>query len=184
VPCALDCSHAGQRARGHGETLVPGGSQLPAAGGVAPFAALLACLVGSALIPAVVPALAPSPPWAGWDHPGARAWPDRDDRGRDLNEVPGPARVDDAICRVRERLNVSTAPACIGHGDWESQNIRWAGGQPVAVHDRDSVIAQPEPAIAGLAAAVWPAGGGPGRGPGRLGGRPVGPPVHRQEGRG
>jgi hypothetical protein len=52
------------------ETLVPGDSQLPAAGGVAPFAALLARPVGSAPIPAVVPALAPSPPWAGWDHPG------------------------------------------------------------------------------------------------------------------
>jgi aminoglycoside phosphotransferase (APT) family kinase protein len=54
------------------------------------------------------------------------------------------------------------APARIGHGDWESQNIRWRGGQPLAVHDWDSVIAQPEEAIVGLAAAVWPAAGGPG----------------------
>jgi hypothetical protein len=30
------------------------------------------------------------------------------------------------------------------------------------VHDWDSVIAQPETAIAGLAAAVWPAAGAPG----------------------
>jgi hypothetical protein len=30
------------------------------------------------------------------------------------------------------------------------------------VHDWDSVIAQPELAIVGLAAAVWPAAGGPG----------------------
>jgi len=49
----------------------------------------------------------------------------------------------------------------IGHGDWESQNIRWtAQERPLAVHDWDSVIAQPETAIVGLAAAVWPAGGG------------------------
>jgi hypothetical protein len=144
------------------ETLVPGGSQLPAEGGAAPFAALLARLIDSAPGPADVPELAPSPPWTGWDHPGTRLWPDRDDRGRDLNSVPGPAWVDDAARRVRERLSASAAPACVGHGDWESQNIRWSGGRPLAVHDWDSVIAQPEAAIVGLAAAVWPAAGAPG----------------------
>jgi aminoglycoside phosphotransferase (APT) family kinase protein len=60
------------------------------------------------------------------------------------------------------RLSASAAPACVGHGDWESQNIRWSGGQPLAVHDWDSVIAQPEAAIVGLAAAVWPVAGAPG----------------------
>ena len=144
------------------ETLVPGGSQLPAEGGAAPFAALLARLVRSAPGPVNVPALAPSPPWTGWDHRGARLWPDRDDRGRDLNATPGPAWVNDAACRVRERLLASAAPTCVGHGDWESQNIRWSDGQPLAVHDWDSVIAQPETAIVGLAAAVWPAAGAPG----------------------
>lgn len=98
----------------------------------------------------------------GWDHPGARLWPDRDDRGRDLNASPGPAWVDDAARRVRERPNAWVAPVRIGHGDWEPQNIRWSGGNPLAVHDWDSVIAQPEPAIEGLAAAVWPAAGAPG----------------------
>ena len=144
------------------EALVPGGSQLTAEGGAAPFAALLARLIGSAPDPAVVPTLAPSPPWTGWDHQGARLWPDRDDQGPDLNDTPGPAWVDDAARRVRKRLSASAAPVCIGHGDWESQNIRWSHGQPLAVHDWDSVIAQPEPAIVGLAAAVWPAAGAPG----------------------
>jgi hypothetical protein len=144
------------------ETLVPGGDQLPAEGGAAHFAALLARLIGSAPGPAEVPALAPSPPWAGWDHPGTRLWPDRDDRGRDLNGSPGPAWVDGAARRVRERLSDSGAPLCVGHGDWESQNIRWSEGQPLAVHDWDSVIAQPEAAIVGMAAAVWPAAGAPG----------------------
>jgi len=144
------------------ETLVAGGSQLPADGGAAPFAALLSRLIGSAPGPADVPSLAPSPPWAGWDHPGSRLWPDRDDRGRDLNGAPGPAWVDDAAGRVRERLGTSAAPARVGHGDWESQNIRWSGGRPLCVHDWDSVIAQPETAIVGLAAAVWPAAGAPG----------------------
>lgn len=144
------------------EALVPGGSQLPAEGGAAPFAALLARLVSSAPGPSEIPSLAPSPPWTGWDHPGSRLWPDRDDCDRDLNRFPGPAWVDDAARRVRERLSASAAPACVGHGDWESQNIRWSGGQPLAVHDWDSVIAQPEAAIVGLAAAVWPAAGAPG----------------------
>ena len=48
-----------------------------------------------------------------------------------------------------------------GHADWESQNLRWAGGRPLAVHDWDSAVAQPEAVVAGLAAAVWPAAGGP-----------------------
>ncbi|HWG25032.1 hypothetical protein [Actinospica sp.] len=144
------------------ETLVPGGSQLPVDGGAEPFAALLARLISCAPSAAAVPSLAPSPPWTGWDHPGARLWPDRDDRGGDLNTSPGPAWVDDAARRVRERLNACVAPVRIGHGDWESQNIRWSGSNPLAVHDWDSVIAQPEPAIVGLAAAVWPAAGAPG----------------------
>jgi Phosphotransferase enzyme family len=112
------------------EALVPGGSQLPADGGAAPFAALLARLVSSAPGPSEIPSLALSPPWTGWDHPGSRLWPDRDDCDRDLNRFPGPAWVDDAARRVRERLSASGAPACVGHGDWESQNIRWSGGQP------------------------------------------------------
>jgi hypothetical protein len=32
----------------------------------------------------------------------------------------------------------------IGHGDWESQKIRWTDREPLAVHDWGSVIAQPE----------------------------------------
>jgi hypothetical protein len=144
------------------ESLVSGGGQLPADGGAGPFATLLARLVSSAPSPADVPSLAPSPPWTGWDHPGSQLWPDRDDRGRDLNSTPGPAWVDDAARSVRERLRALAAPARIGHGDWESQNISWTDGRPLAVHDWDSVIAQPEAAVVGLAAAVWPAAGAPG----------------------
>jgi hypothetical protein len=51
----------------------------------------------------------------------------------------------------------------VGHADWESQNIRWRGDRPLAVHDWDSAVAQPEPVVAGLAAAVWPADGTPDR---------------------
>jgi hypothetical protein len=47
--------------------------------------------------------------------------------------------------------------------DDEGRNMRWTGDRILAVHDWDSVIVQPEVAIAGLAAAVWPAGGESGR---------------------
>lgn len=54
------------------EAMMPPGSLLPAAGGAAPFAALLARLVLSAPGPAAVPSLAPSPPWTGQDLSGGR----------------------------------------------------------------------------------------------------------------
>jgi hypothetical protein len=47
----------------------------------------------------------------------------------------------------------------VGHADWESQNLRWDGDRPLAVHDWDSAVAQPEAVVAGLASAVWPAAG-------------------------
>lgn len=138
------------------ETGVPGGSPLPPEEGAAPFAALLARLIKSAPTPASVPDLTPSPPWTGWDDPGLRLWPDLDEHGHDLNIVTGPEWIDDAARRVRERLTSRPGRVRIGHGDWESQNIRWTDKDPLVVHDWDSVIAQPETAIVGLAAAVWP----------------------------
>ena len=147
--------------RVHGLTVtaereVPGGRPLPPEAGAAPFAALLARLIATAPVAAAVPSLTPSPAWAGWDHPGRRLWPDLDEHGQDLNLVGGPEWVDDAAGRVRERLTSTRARVLIGHGDWASQNIRWTGNDPLAVHDWDSVIAQPEAAIVGLAAAMWP----------------------------
>jgi hypothetical protein len=138
------------------ETEVPGGSPLPTEAGAASFAALLARLIASAPAAAAVQSLTPSPPWTAWDHPGRRLWPDLDEHGQDLNLVDGPQWVDDAARRVRDRLTSTRARACIGHGDWASQNIRWTGSDPLVVHDWDSVIAQPEAAIVGLAAAMWP----------------------------
>jgi len=63
---------------------------------------------------------------------------------------------------VRERMAAFVSQPVIGHGDWYSQNIHWVGDTLHAVHDWDSVVSQPEAAIAGQAAAVWPATGGPG----------------------
>jgi Phosphotransferase enzyme family len=145
------------------ETCMPGGESQPLGHRAALSAALLARLVASAPAVGDVPSLAPSPPWTGWDHGGARLWPDLDDEGRDLNQWPGPDWVDRAAGQVRGRMSGRDEPPRIGHGDWELQNMRWTGDRILAVHDWDSVIAQPEVAIVGLAAAVWPAGGESGR---------------------
>ena len=110
------------------ETYIPGGAQLPPSHGAAPFAALLARLITLAPPVGGLPALTPSPPWAAWDHPGSRLWPDRDDQGRNLNHTHGPAWVDTAAAQVRQRLRTCPEPFRAGHGDWESQNIRWADG--------------------------------------------------------
>lgn len=138
------------------ETAELGGGPLAPEAGAAPFAALLARLITTAPAPASIPDLAPSPPWTGWEHPGRRLWPDLDEHGRDLNVDIGPEWIDDAARRVRQRLTATPGKVCIGHGDWESQNIRWTGEGPLVVHDWDSVIAQRETSIVGLAAAVWP----------------------------
>jgi len=143
------------------ETLVDAGVQRDIAAGAEAFASLLARLVAAAPAPGAVPSLAPSPPWNGWDHDGTGLWPDLDDEGHNLNRVGGPAWVDTAAAAVRGLLLEYRAPACVGHGDWESQNIRWLDGGVIAVHDWDSVIAQPEAAIAGFASAVWAAQGRP-----------------------
>lgn len=144
------------------ESMLEGGEQLAPTAGAAPFAKLLARLLGCAPGVAEAPELSPAPPWAAWDHTGGQLWPAADDLGRDLNQVRGPDWLDRAAVAVRGHLLHYRAPAQLGHGDWESQNIRWDGALVRAVHDWDSVLAQPEAAIVGMASAVWPARGKPG----------------------
>jgi hypothetical protein len=138
------------------EAEVSGGSPRPTEAGSAPYASLLARLIASAPAPREVASLKPSPPWAGWDHAGQRLWADLDEHGQDLNQVPVPEWVENAARRVRDRLTSTRGQVCVGHGDWEPQNIRWTGSDVLVVHDWDSVIAQPEAAIVGTAAAMWP----------------------------
>lgn len=145
------------------EELVSGGDLLapgPAAAGR--FAALLAELVRLAPDPADVPTLQPSPAWAAWDHDHPGLWPPPDDLDGDLDDHPGPSWLDRVAAAVRARLAGLRLPPVVGHADWESQNLRWHDGRPLVVHDWDSAVAQPEPVVAGLAAAVWPATGAPG----------------------
>jgi hypothetical protein len=57
--------------------------------------------------------------------------------------------------RVRGRLAVVDLPRVLGHGDWETQNLRWNGDEPYAVHDWDSLCWLPEAAIAGAASGAF-----------------------------
>ncbi|MER6148480.1 phosphotransferase [Streptomyces hirsutus] len=142
------------------EALVPDGTVLPPRPDAPElFAAALARLMTAAPSVADVPSLAPAPPWNGWDHDDPRPWPWPDDMDVDLNDRPGPGRLDETARRVRTRLRRAALPEVVGHGDFESQNIRWNGDKLHVVHDWDSAVARPEAALAGLAAAVFPAGG-------------------------
>lgn len=140
------------------ETHVPGGSQL-ALDDAAPgrFAAALAQLVLLAPRLAQVPSLEPPPPWAAWDHQGDALWPRPASGIGELNARQVPDWIDEVGHRVKARLRRDSSPLVVGHVDFESQNIRWAGARLHCVHDWDSVAARPEAAVAGLAAAVFPA---------------------------
>ena len=56
---------------------------------------------------------------------------------------------------VSERLAQGVLPLVVGHGDWESQNLRWDDTRPWAVHDWDSLVALPEAAIVGAASGAF-----------------------------
>jgi Phosphotransferase enzyme family len=143
------------------EQLIEGGHQAPDVPGAARrFAEGLAVLVRSAPSPSDIGTLAPSPPWVGWDRADEALWPEPDDRDGDLNAHGGDPWLDDIARSVRARLLGIAPPCVVGHGDYHSQNVQWQGDELLAVHDWDSVVAQPEAAIVGQAAAVCT--GGPG----------------------
>ncbi|HEY3979386.1 MAG TPA: phosphotransferase [Streptosporangiaceae bacterium] len=140
------------------EAHVPGGAALPGRGGSArAFAGALARLIALAPRPAEVGNLSPPPSWAAWDHDEAGVWPQPEDSDVNLNEVAGPAWIDEAGRQARDRLRAGAAGAVIGHCDWLADNLRWNGDEPLVVHDWDSVIADSESVIAGFAAALYPA---------------------------
>jgi Ser/Thr protein kinase RdoA (MazF antagonist) len=96
--------------------------------------------------------LTPSPSWVGWDHDEPGLWPTPEDRDVDLNTVAAPTWLDRVAAAVRDRLRDHACELVVGHGDWHPENLRWKGRELVAVHDWDSVVHQPEAAIAGFAA--------------------------------
>jgi Phosphotransferase enzyme family len=127
----------------------------------APSAAALARLVELAPDPASVPSLAPSPSYSGWDHTEPGLWPKPEDYAVDLNAYPEPQWLGRVAAAIRDHLRGHAGNPVIGHGDWHPENLRWKGPRLIAVHDWDSVVCQPEPAIAGLAASSFLGLGGP-----------------------
>lgn len=115
-------------------------------------AAALARLVELAPDPGSAPSLAPSPTRVGWDHTEPGLWPTPEDRDVDLNAYQEPQWLGRFAAAVRDLLRCRAGDPVIGHSDWHPENLRRQGPHLTAVHDWDSVICQPEPAIAGLAA--------------------------------
>jgi len=109
-----------------------------------------------------LPTLAPPLAWVFWDHDQPGTWPLPDDRDDDLNCYPEPRWLEEVGRRVHCRLAECRQPPVVGHADWEESNLRWVDRRLHVVHDWDSVVSRPEAALAGIAAAVYPACGGPG----------------------
>jgi hypothetical protein len=139
------------------EEMTVGGDPFPVTGrSPEPFAEALAQLVALAPKPEELGTLDPAPPWALPPY-GTDLWPWPDDGDIDLNQVNRPAWIDESGRAARDRLQAHEGAPIIGHGDWYTANLRWAGDGLLAAFDWDSVIAAPEPVIVGLAAAVYPA---------------------------
>ena len=138
------------------ESYIPGEVLLPGSGRAAqPFAAALAQLVRLAPRPGQVSSLAPAPSWTAWNHSQGGLWPRSEELDVDLNEVDGPGWIDAAGQAARQKLREGQDRAVIGHGDWITDNLRWHGNRLLVAYDWDSLIADSEAVIAGLAAAIY-----------------------------
>ena len=135
----------------HAERLVEGGEveteDTPAA--AERSAELLAQLIRRLAELDLEPPL-PNPEWVRWD-----SLPER----QQASEVP--AWLEDTTRRVRAKLAGCRLPPVLGHADWEAQNLRWLRGEPLVVHDWDSLAWMPESALAGAASGVFASRGQP-----------------------
>jgi Phosphotransferase enzyme family len=146
TPVVLDAGFAV-----HAERFVEGGEldkrDTPAA--AARSAALLSDLVRRLAVVDIDPPL-PNPEWVRWDLPPAR---------QAASSVP--EWLEETSRRVQAKLAGSALPPVLGHADWEAQNMRWRHGEPLAVHDWDSLACLPEAALVGTAAGVFASHGEP-----------------------
>jgi hypothetical protein len=138
------------------ETYIADGAMLPSAACSAwAFAEAFARLITLAPPRAEVSALGPSPSWAAWSHDEPGQWARPEDRDVDLNAVAGPAWIDNAGRRARDRLRAGPSGTVIGHCDWLAGNLRWRGDTLLVVHDWDSVTADSEAVLVGFAAGLY-----------------------------
>ncbi|WP_170133047.1 phosphotransferase [Arthrobacter livingstonensis] len=94
------------------------------------------------------------PPWMHWNPPTGGLWP-RNPGVDAMDQDLVPEHVHAIARSVSHRLAQEVLPLVIGHGDWESQNLRWQEDLPWAVHDWDSLVALPEAAIVGAASGAF-----------------------------
>ena len=157
VPCPTPLTDLGRLAETsiHAESWCPGGEILVGdTRAAAERSARLLADVMSALAscdPRDLPL--PNPDWVRWDYSGPHGWPPHVWIDAAPNQTPLPLYLDDAAKRVRRRMRRCSLPNVVGHGDWETQNLRWLQGQPFVIHDWDSVVVMPEGAIIGAAGA-------------------------------
>lgn len=143
------------------ETPVPGGGEPAPADAPRQFAGLLAAFVTCAENFDPQPLLRPAPAWVHWYHQEAGVWPVPDDRNVDLiaERCSLTAWLDELGAAVRGRLEEVRDVACVvGHGDWDSRNVKFHNGRPLVVHDWDSVVYEPEVVIIGQAVAMFEGG--------------------------
>jgi hypothetical protein len=137
------------------ERYLPGGEQLPRGMDAAEsLGRVLAELVKSAPPASAFPRLLPEWGFLRWDDQGD-TWPPAPDIAENLNTQHEPRWIEHSAKLARSVIRRSRLPPVIGHGDWWSDNIRWEGGCLLSVDDWDSIVSLSEPAIAGVAAALF-----------------------------
>jgi hypothetical protein len=137
------------------EKYLPGGEPLhPGRDAAEELGCVLADLVKVASPIGDSSTLYPSWGFLRWDDPGD-TWPLATDIAEDLNMRHDPAWIEHAARLARSIIRGSKLPTVIGHGDWWTDNIRWDGGRLLSVDDWDSIVCLSEPAIAGVAAALF-----------------------------
>jgi hypothetical protein len=137
------------------EKYLPGGKPLyPGRDTAEKLGRVLAELVKVASPIGDCPNLYPSWGFLRWDDPGD-IWPLATDIAEDINMRHDPAWIEHAARMARSIIRESRLPTVIGHGDWWTDNIRWDSGRLLSVDDWDSIVCLSEPAIAGVAAALF-----------------------------
>lgn len=138
------------------EAYVPAGGPLPRAEDAPRLsAAAFARLIELAPRPAEVDSLDPAPSWAAWDHRGRGLWPQPENSDVDLNAIDGPAWIDRAASKARDRMRAGAGQTVIGHCDWLADNVLWKDDALFVVHDWDSAVAESEDILVGYAAALY-----------------------------
>jgi hypothetical protein len=137
------------------EGYLPGGEPLPRGMGAAEeLGRVLAELVKLAPPASAFPRLYPEWGFLRWDDQGD-TWPPATDIAADLNAQHEPRWIERSARLARSIIRGNGLQPVLGHGDWWSDNIRWEGRRLLSVDDWDSIVSLSEPAIGGVAAALF-----------------------------